>query len=77
MGWISACNAKRGDKCTGKAAQTGEPVKFVFPGLEVLSFIDVHKRCLVERHDTPSYFTLSYVGAMLPNFDLLERTKGA
>ncbi|PMD13246.1 HET-domain-containing protein [Hyaloscypha hepaticicola] len=75
MGWISACNAQHSDKCTGKAAQTGKPVKSVFPGLEVLRFIDVDKRCLVERHDTPSYITLSYVWGKASKFRLTGANK--
>ncbi|KAH8821378.1 heterokaryon incompatibility protein-domain-containing protein [Xylogone sp. PMI_703] len=68
-GWISRCQDKHSDTCLTQSPKT---IAEGFPGLEVLRFIDVGSRCIVEMQELPRYVALSYVWGSVSNFRLTK-----
>lgn len=58
--WIANCRRLHGPECNAHDGISGL-VKDTYRGLELMRFVDVHKRCIVERRDVVKYVALSYV----------------
>lgn len=72
--WLLACSNHHGPSCYQKFGAKSA-LRSPFSGLGTVRFIDVKKRCLVERHRFSNYITLSYVWGTATSFRLTKANR--
>lgn len=58
--WLADCERLHGPECNLHTGIAG-PIRAIYRGLELMRFVDVHRRCIVERREAVKYVALSYV----------------
>ncbi|KAK0630049.1 heterokaryon incompatibility protein-domain-containing protein [Bombardia bombarda] len=70
-GWVDHCAESHGARCNPEPhIKLGSPVVESYAGLELLRFIDVQQKCIVETRTVCRYVAISYVWGVGPNFRL-------
>lgn len=72
--WIDHCQAFHGPDCNSPIGDTGH-IRDFYRGLEVLRFVDVRRKCLVETYQNVRYVALSYVWGAVATVRLTTMNK--
>lgn len=67
--WIADCNRLHGPECNAHNDITG-PVRNIYRGLDLMRFVDVRRKCIVEVREVVRYVALSYVWGATPTLRL-------